>query len=119
MENSNKYYGTSVLITAATFAKLDKNQFSARKVSTVKVAGKQKETDLYEISSDRSEPKLQLFDQYEEALSLYENNRMENSEKVLEKILEKYPKDGPSVHLQQRIEEARNRGWSRVETLAK
>lgn len=119
VENANKYYDTSVLVTGATFAKIDAQFFCTRKISTVRVAGKQKEIELYEISGQQSEQKKELYLLYEEALKCYDDNKLNQAENILGNLLEKFPEDGAAVHLRNRIEDARNGEWKRVEVLAK
>ncbi|PRP86270.1 UMP-CMP kinase family protein [Planoprotostelium fungivorum] len=119
VENVNKYYGTSVLITENTFSKIDKELFTYRKISTVQVEGKTRETSLYEITREKMGDKVQQFQMYEESLSLYDSNQLSAAERSLERLLEKYPGDQPAQHLMERVEKARKGEWVRVEMLAK
>lgn len=119
VENVNKYYGTSILITDNTYAKIDKELFTCRKISTVRVEGKTRETSLYEITREKTGDKVDQYQMYEESLSLYDNNQLSAAERSLERLLEKYPGDLPAQHLMERIEKAGKGEWDRVEVLAK
>lgn len=119
VENLNKHYGTTILVTKATHDHIDRELFSSRKIATVKVAGKQKETELYEIHADRSPERLDLDETYERSLEYFETNRPELSRKTLGILLERYPHDAPALHLWSRIDSAKNANWEKAEILAK
>ncbi|PRP82663.1 hypothetical protein PROFUN_09774, partial [Planoprotostelium fungivorum] len=119
VENINKYYGTSILITESTWQKIDHEIFSSRKISTVKVEGKNIETSLYEITKESKPEKKELFKMYEDALSWYDSNQLEAAKNSLDKLLQKHPKDMPSLHLMQRIEKSMSGEWERVEAMEK
>ncbi|PRP76018.1 hypothetical protein PROFUN_01734 [Planoprotostelium fungivorum] len=119
VENINKYYGTSVLITENTWEKIERDMFAIRKISTVRVEGKTKETSLYEIHHDRSSDTLDMFSMYEKSLQLFDDRQMEAAERSLDELLEKYPTDQPALHLRERIEKVRAGDYQRVEIFAK
>ncbi|PRP82659.1 hypothetical protein PROFUN_09770 [Planoprotostelium fungivorum] len=119
VENINKYYGTSILITESTWQKIDHEIFSSRKISTVKVEGKNIETSLYEITKESKPEKKELFKMYEDALSWYDSNQLQAAKCSLDHLLEKYSKDVPSQHLMDRIVKSMAGEWDRVETVDK
>ncbi|PRP82660.1 hypothetical protein PROFUN_09771 [Planoprotostelium fungivorum] len=119
VENINKYYGTSILITESTWQKIDHEIFSSRKISTVKVEGKNIETSLYEITKESKPEKKELFKMYEDALSWYDSNQLQAAKSSLDQLLQKYPKDMPSLHLMKRIDKSLVGEWDRVEMVAK
>lgn len=123
VENVNKYYGTSILITEATYNKLDTEKFSSRKISTVRVSGKKVATPLYEITADRTQERQKLNMLYMKALSQFEARQLEDSLNTVEDILINYHDDAPTLHLKKRIEnslkDANFAEWDMVEILAK
>lgn len=120
IEGVNKHYSTTVLITDSTYEKLDRDLFSTRKVSTVRVAGKKRETVIYEISGDKSQRWREMCTRYENALRLYDERRLHEAKDEVECIIDEYG-DATSIRLMSRILAAleKREEWSNVEVLDK
>ncbi|PRP80276.1 hypothetical protein PROFUN_12743 [Planoprotostelium fungivorum] len=121
VEGANKCYHTTVLITDTTHEKIDRQTFTTRKIGTVRVAGKKRETVLYEVSNHRSQEFRDLCQSYEYALQLYDERKLHEAKTEVEILLDHYGYDAVSVRLLGRINVALERGeaWSVIEVLDK
>lgn len=102
LEGMNKMYGTSVIVSEFTYGSV-KDGFLFRELDYVRVKGKMKPINIYELigfmPEDRDEvPEkiMALTSDFERALGLYREGRFLESGKVFEGILERFPEDGPS-----------------------
>ncbi|PRP78016.1 hypothetical protein PROFUN_14054 [Planoprotostelium fungivorum] len=109
MEGANKHFGTMVLVTSAVKEKIS-NKIRSRKISTVRVSGKSAETAVYELTSDVSPQLTHIYELYEKALEAFEKSNIVGSLQYLSQALGIKPKDGPSLRLQSRAEEAQRTG---------
>lgn len=102
LEGMNKMYGTSVIVSEFTYGSV-KDGFLFRELDYVRVKGKMKPINIYELIGFKPEdgeevPKKikELTSDFERALGLYREGRFLESGKVFEGILERFPEDGPS-----------------------
>lgn len=97
LEGLNKFYGTSIIISESTKTLL-KNSFTCRLLDFVKVKGKAKPVQIYEISN--SEIKNEIFNLYTLAMDLYVNKEFEKAYKIFSEIYSKYKDKASSVFVQ-------------------
>ncbi|PRP75536.1 hypothetical protein PROFUN_09022 [Planoprotostelium fungivorum] len=120
VEGANKFYGTTILVTDSTFEKINQETFQTRKMSTVRVAGKKRETVLYEISGNRSPEYRDLCQNYERVLQLYDDRKLHEAYKEMED-LDQFGNDMATQRLKDRITAALHgeASWSIIEVLDK
>jgi class 3 adenylate cyclase len=104
IENLNKLYGTNILLSADTFALMNKHQeeFHFRKLGKVLLRGKKVPVDLYECF-DGDAPalrhaKLKSLDEFNKALELYFGKAFGEAAQLLEQILKDNPDDKTAQH---------------------
>ncbi|PRP86514.1 adenylate/guanylate cyclase [Planoprotostelium fungivorum] len=121
VEGANRFYNTTVLVTDTTYQQIDRDAFTTRKISTVRVAGKKRETIVYEVSGDRTQDYKDLCEEYEAALQLYDEKKLHEARARAEDLLERYGYDAPAMRLRERVMVALERDdmWATVEILDK
>jgi adenylate cyclase len=99
LEGLNKYYGTEILVAAATVQCVD-NGFIFREVDLVRVKGKKHPIAIYEILGEGApEGKLARFlDLYHEGLACLRESRWVEGEKAFQAASEFKPQDGLCLH---------------------
>jgi adenylate cyclase len=98
LEGVNKQYGTWILTSEATIQETG-NLLLTRKLDRIRVVGIQEPIRIYEIletKEDASVDLLNLVLLFNEAFSFYELRKWTNAALAFKRILQKYPKDGPS-----------------------
>ncbi|MEW6388472.1 MAG: adenylate/guanylate cyclase domain-containing protein [Thermodesulfobacteriota bacterium] len=102
LEGLNKYYGTEILITAATAQALS-GQFILKEVDLVKVKGKTQPIAIHELLGEGpADPDLARFlEIYHQGLSLFRDRRWQESAAAFTAALELRPQD---VHLRNYLE---------------
>jgi adenylate cyclase len=120
LESANKLYGTRALVSEGTAA-LVRDAFVLRKVDLIRVKGKQRPMEIYELLVEGIEPPAEisgLIAKYERALVHYQASRFDEAYEVLQSLLADYPTDGPAGTLLRRIEQYRvsppPAGWDGV-----
>ena len=96
LENLNKNYGTSILVTEDTYVNL-KEKFIFRKIDTVNLQGKASSTDIYELlAKDKNELSFDI-DQYNESflkgMNAYKKQLWDEAILHFEKCVLIYPED--------------------------
>lgn len=121
VENANKAFGTTILITQHTHKGLSESQYNSRRIGYVRVAGKKQITTLYEISGDSTTERKDMCQMYEAVLSRFEERDLKLAEEGALSMVEMYPEDEPAQHLLERIVRAKEAkdGWDIVQTLEK
>ena len=102
----NKYYGTEILISAATAQNLD-NQFTLREVDLVRVKGKKQPLVIYELLGE-GEPDAEIarfLTIYQEGRSQFRSRQFKGSAVAFAQALELRPQDIPSRHYLERSQE--------------
>lgn len=99
LEGLNKYYGTEILVSAATAQHL-KNGFYFREVDLVRVKGKKHPIAIYEILGEGApEEKLARFlELYSKGLTLFRERQFAQAQKALEEALRLKPQDALCGH---------------------
>ena len=99
LESLNKMYGTSVLITGATY-NLSKNRFRVRYIDTLRVKGKETPVKIYELLSNRDRKFEGCIEEmmvlYEKGITAYSNRRWAESRQYFISALVKKNDDIPS-----------------------
>lgn len=104
LESANKMYGTRILLSGTT-ANLIRSEFVLRKTDLLRVKGKQKPMEIYElIGAGTADPAIaQKIDRYEKALALYQNRQINPAWELLLALAQDFPEDGPTATLLARV----------------
>jgi len=98
LEGVNKQYGTWILASEATIQETG-DILLTRRLDRIRVVGVQEPVRIYEILETRenaSENLQQLAKSFNEAFTLFEEQKWEQAELIFKKILQQFPNDGPS-----------------------
>jgi adenylate cyclase len=120
LEGSNKIYGSTILVSETTVAKIKPDQFIFRKLDRLKVVGRSTALEVYELldAAPSSEQTRRLAKTFETALAHYFELRFEQAEQILVDLIREFPDDAPSVVLLGRARAFRQNpppdGWTGV-----
>ncbi len=121
LEGVNKIYGTKILISDATYARVQ-TEFLCREVDLVQVKGRLQPVAVYELlgrQQDRSH--FPWLDTFAAALRAYRQGNWEQADSLFHEVLAQNPGDPPSLCLQQRLQTYRSQppapGWQGVHKL--
>ncbi len=92
IEGTTKFYGVNIAIGEET--RKDQNGFIFRKLDRVKVKGKDKAVEVYQLCGRAESLGLQLKDelkQHERALALYFSQQWHSAKEIFEKLNQQYP----------------------------
>ncbi len=98
LEGANKEYGTSIMISDATYA-VAKESIEVRELDTIRVVGKITPTVVYELLARKgtlSSPKVEVLQWYQAGLEAYKTRQWEKAIQYFLEALRLDPKDGPS-----------------------
>lgn len=98
LEGANKEYGTNLMISDATYQKA-KNKVTARFLDFLAVKGKKEPVKVYELVCEKgNEPPgwAELAEMYDAAIQLHLDRKWDEAIATFEKILLRWPEDGPS-----------------------
>jgi PAS domain S-box-containing protein len=98
LEGLTKFYDVSIIISAATKAALiDQSKYNIRYLDKVKLKGKIKELDIYEVFDsdppDSRSLKLETLELYHQAMELYAARDFTATQSLLLKVLQINPND--------------------------
>ena len=102
LEGLNKEYGTQILLSENTYAGVEEPQLIFRELDLIRVKGKLQPVKLYELVGSRETPegaspemeeRLELFAQ---GRACYRERRWQDAQILFEKLLERWPEDGPA-----------------------
>lgn len=106
LEGLCKYYGTQILISENTLARLDQNVFKTRPIDKVIVKGRQQAVGIYEVISKvhfmHGNPELLQF--YMTGWKFFTHKNFQGARDVFAQILESEPQDKPSKRLKELCE---------------
>lgn len=126
LESVNKKYGTHVLVDKETFTAITENHnpFVFRKLDTVRVKGKQQETEIFEVmafSETVTAETASMLDDFENGRLLYTQRNFLEAKQYFEAALGRMPNDSPSrIYLNRCnffIRKPPEREWSSVVNL--
>ena len=100
IQGSTKYLRTPFVISKATKDKLGKS-FHPRRLCSVQVVNVEQPVHLYELVCDSS--KMKIVGLYENALQLFEQQRLKEATSALAELLSEQPDDGPALLLMSKI----------------
>ncbi|MBX7113111.1 MAG: adenylate/guanylate cyclase domain-containing protein [Myxococcaceae bacterium] len=125
LEGANKAYGTLIMMGENTYLQV-KDDVEARELDTVRVAGKTQAVRVYELLALKGQlpaAKALTVAHYAQALALYRERQFAEASKVLHRVLDTDPADGPSQHLLERCQSLRDAlpdsTWDSVTSLDK
>ncbi|MEW6219684.1 MAG: GAF domain-containing protein [Thermodesulfobacteriota bacterium] len=99
LEGANKYYGTSILISAFTHGQLVR-PYRSREVDLMRVKGKTRPVAVYEILDHHDQESFPCLDQvleiYHQGLAHYRSREWPTGLKLFEDALSRCPQDGLS-----------------------
>ncbi|MCP4158700.1 MAG: hypothetical protein GY760_01390 [Deltaproteobacteria bacterium] len=105
LEGLNKYYGTRIIISQATYKKVS-DRFRCRLLDIVAVKGKSKGDRVYELINSRNEPispeKKEFVVQYHKAFKFYLMQKWDDAITIFDELNNKYPDDKSVSMLQTR-----------------
>jgi adenylate cyclase len=122
LEAANKVYGTHVMISGATQAKLGGN-FELRRLDRLRVKGKEQPVDVYEliaIGGTLQDSQKKVIDVFHQAMEYYRNGKFAEAETRFQEVAKAWPKDGPTQTYLKRCAELKNNppeGWDGTWTL--
>jgi adenylate cyclase len=98
LESANKLYKTHMAISESTYQKA-KNEVEARPLDLLRVQGKTHSVKVYELLARKgtlAPAHQKALAIYEEALSFYMDKQFDKAKDAFTRVLEIFPKDGPS-----------------------
>jgi len=117
LEGANKEYGTDLMISDATYQRA-KHVVTARFLDFLAVKGKKEPVKVFELVSEKGkEPPewAELSGMYDQAIQLHLDRQWDEAIETFEKILARWPKDGPSATYLARCQEYKQHpppeGW--------
>ena len=102
LEGLNKDYGTHILLSETTYAAVEDPFLIFRELDLIRVKGKLQPVTLYELVAARGTPegdapdldeRLEMFSQ---GRACYRGRRWQDAQIIFEKLLERWPEDGPA-----------------------
>lgn len=119
VQGVTKRLQTNLLITGATKQALPRNSFPGRtrRVCKVRVVNIDEPVELYEVVADPGPGWAQLRDKYEEALTCFENGRIQEATALLGNVLALHPGDGPTFQLLNRIADAKTSPGHKIDAV--
>jgi adenylate cyclase len=111
LEGLNKEYATHILLSDTTYAAVEDPFLIFRELDLIRVKGKLQPVTLYELVAARGTPegdapdieeRLEFFAQ---GRACYRERRWQDAQIVFEKLLERWPEDGPARMYQNRCKE--------------
>ena len=119
LEGTNKAYGTKIIISEFTFAKV-KGQVVSRELGSVRVKGKKLPVGIYELRGvgQPAPADAAVIADFEAAIAAYRQKKWAESEALFQKVLAVWKEDGPSTHYLEDIEDKKKspppEGWDGV-----
>jgi adenylate cyclase len=113
LEGLNKDYGTHIIVNETTYAATREAKFVYRELDLIRVKGKTHPVMIYELIGRSGEENLygniadvQLrLDQFAQGRNLYRARRWEEAQSVFQKMIDKWPDDGPARTYWKRCQE--------------
>jgi adenylate cyclase len=102
LEGLNKEYGTHILLSDTTYAAVEDPLLVFRELDLIRVKGKLQPVTLYELVGARGTPegdspdieeRLEFFAQ---GRACFRERRWQDAQIIFEKLLERWPEDGPA-----------------------
>jgi len=98
LEGLNKIYGTSIIVSEMTYAKI-KAKILGRELDSVRVKGKSQPVRIYELiaSLSKASPgEVARVQDFQSALQAYQRRDWDRAIEMFHHLVEQYPQDGPA-----------------------
>ncbi len=99
LEGANKFYKTKIMISEFTYAYV-KNDFYTRPLDLIRVKGKNKPIEVFELIAERSQPLdrkfLEMLSVYQRGIKAYRSRDWKNAIEYFDFCLNLFPDDYPS-----------------------
>jgi adenylate cyclase len=113
LEGLNKEYGTHILVNESTYAAVKDDGFLFRELDVIRVKGKLQPVTIYELVGKKAELEKdadfalqeQRLQDFAAARELYAKREWDKAQHAFEKILVRFPQDGPSRMYWKRCQE--------------
>jgi adenylate cyclase len=113
LEGLNKEYGTHIIANESTYAGARDMGFLFRELDLIRVKGKLQPVTIYELFGHRLDLQEEgllaeaeaRFEEFDEARKLYRERRWREAQGAFQAILDRWPKDGPSLVYFKRCQE--------------
>jgi adenylate cyclase len=107
LEGLNKEYGTHIIISESTYAAGRAPDFLFRELDLIRVKGKLQPVTIYELVGfrDGGRELFDLLELFSKGRAAYKRRDWRQAHGYFEKILQRWPDDGPSMVFYQRCEE--------------
>jgi adenylate cyclase len=98
LEGLNKEYGTQIVVGETTYAEAANHEFLFRELDLIRVKGKKKPVAIYQLLAGRdgAEELAELAEIFSAGLDCYRRRAWADAIACFEKILARWPDDGPS-----------------------
>jgi adenylate cyclase len=102
IEGLNKDYGSHILLSEATYAQVEDPLLVFRELDLIRVKGKLRPIALYELVAARGTPEgdapglEERMEMFSQGRACYRERRWQDAQIVFEKLLERWPEDGPA-----------------------
>jgi adenylate cyclase len=108
LEGTNKAYGTKIIISEFTYAKV-KGQVASRELGSVRVKGKKLPVGIYELRGIGAPPagEAAVIADFEAGVAAYRARKWDEAEAAFKKVLGAWKDDGPSTHYLEDIDDKR------------
>jgi adenylate cyclase len=98
VQGASKYFKSSLLITRATRDRLGPG-FSLRRLGSARVVNIAEPIELFELFPPDQRNASELRSLYEQALAAFENRGFAEAARILGRLVNAHPDDGPAVAL--------------------
>lgn len=113
LEGLNKDYGTHIIANESTYAAAKGSGFLFRELDLIRVKGKLQPVTIYELLARHSDLQqdgslvelLTRIQKFQEARKLYRQRNWTDAQRAFQAILDRWPKDGPSLVYLKRCQE--------------
>jgi adenylate cyclase len=102
IEGLNKEYATHILLSDTTYAAVEDPLLVFRELDLIRVKGKSQPVTLYELVAARGTPEgdapdvEERLDFFAQGRACYRERRWQDAQIVFERLLERWPEDGPA-----------------------
>ncbi|HEV7968836.1 MAG TPA: adenylate/guanylate cyclase domain-containing protein [Candidatus Acidoferrales bacterium] len=116
LEGLNKEYATHILLSDTTYAAVEDPLLVFRELDLIRVKGKLQPVTLYELVAARDTPEgdapdlEEHLEYFAQGRACYRERRWQDAQIVFEKLLERWPEDGPARMYLNRCKEYRIAG---------
>jgi adenylate cyclase len=101
VQGASKYFKSSLLITRATRDRLG-SEFQLRRLGSARVVNIAEPIELFELCPPNQPDACAICSSYEEALAAFEGREFRKASRILGRVFNVHPDDGPSIALMAR-----------------